>query len=450
MKHSKSTRVRFATALSALATVCSAAPAIAQQSLSDVLQKTYVTNPTLQAQRASQRAVSEQKAQAWAQALPQITAGGAYQKTDGSQSINAAVFGGVGVVDNEFNITTLSGQVNGELVLFNGLRNVNTIKQAAARIRAGGAELAAVEQDILAQTASAYFDVVRDAEVYAANLNNVKVLARQKEQADLRFEVGEVTRTDVAQADARLAGARAQLTSAQAQLAISRARFAQLTGEAPGTLDKSPAMPETPASILDAQALARQYAPTVIAAKAQEVASRKNIAIAKSAFAPQISLSSTYRYADEPSVSVLDSEEFVYGLTASVPIFQGGLNLSRVKEARALNDADRRRVEESERRAETAVASAWEQLFAANSNIRSAEAQREANTLALEGVRREAEFGTRTTLDVLNAEQELLNSAVAVANAQRDARVATFTLLANIGLLTPAALGFDDAHSPQE
>ncbi len=308
MKHSKSTRVRFATALSALATVCSAAPAIAQQSLSDVLQKTYVTNPTLQAQRASQRAVSEQKAQAWAQALPQITAGGAYQKTDGSQSINAAVFGGVGVVDNEFNITTLSGQVNGELVLFNGLRNVNTIKQAAARIRAGGAELAAVEQDILAQTASAYFDVVRDAEVYAANLNNVKVLARQKEQADLRFEVGEVTRTDVAQADARLAGARAQLTSAQAQLAISRARFAQLTGEAPGTLDKSPAMPETPASILDAQALARQYAPTVIAAKAQEVASRKNIAIAKSAFAPQISLSSTYRYAGEPSVMVLERE----------------------------------------------------------------------------------------------------------------------------------------------
>ena len=430
----------------------------AEQTLSDVLELAYETNPTLQAERAAQRAVREQKAQAWSEALPQITAGGAYTRSEGEstsdlqQVLGADALAASGLnrfVVNEIDISPLTAQVDGELVVFNGLRNVNVIRQASARIRAGGAQLAAVEQDIFLRTASAYFDVVRDTKVYEANLNNVEVLVRQKSEADLRFEVGEITRTDVSQAEARLAGARAQLTSAQAQLAVSRAAFLEFAGQAPMSLDDAPALPETPSELAEIVALALSYAPNVIAAKANEVVSSKGIAIAKSAFAPQVSLTSSYQYADQPTNSVVDTEEFSYGVRASIPIFQGGLRFSRVREARAQNDADRRRVEEARRRATAAVTSAWEQLQAAKSNILSAEAQLSANELALSGVRREAQLGARTTLDVLNAEQEMLNASVSLANAERDARVATFSLLANAGLLTSAAVGINSENGDQ-
>ena len=320
--------------------------------------------------------------------------------------------------------------------MFNGFRNVNQIRQAAARVRAGGAQLAAVEQDVLLQVATAYFDVVRDSGVYKANVNNVDVLVSQQKEAQLRFDVGELTRTDLAQAAARLAGARAQLTTSQASLSISRARFAELTGGLPGTLDDNPPLPPVPESREAALAQAAILAPPVLAARANEESSRKQIAIAKSVFTPDVALTSTYQYSDEPSAFTATDEQFSYGVRATIPIFQGGLNFSRVREARALNDADRRRVEEAERRTQAIVTSAWEQLQAANANIVSAKAQREANELALQGVLREAQLGARTTLDVLNAEQEYLNAEVALANATRDARVALFSLLSGTGLLT--------------
>ncbi len=429
-------------ALAATATVIlfGADSAFAQETLGDALRLAFETNPTIQAERAQQRATGELRSQAWADILPQITAGGTYQEIDNTQTIDASIFDptdpGPTPVPNTVQLSTLTAQVQGELTVFDGFRNVNALRQAAARVKAGGARLASVEQDVLLRTATAYFDVLRDTAVYEANLNNVEVLVRQQDEAQLRFDVGEVTRTDVAQAEARLAGARAQLTSSQAQLAVSRALLSELTGRTPGTLGDDPTLPTAPETLDQARSLARGYAPQILAAKANERASRKGIAIAKSVFAPNIALTSTYQYAEEPSNFVLDDEQFSYGVRASIPIFQGGRNLSRVREARALNDADRRRIEEAERRVDASIASAWEQLQAANANIASAEAQLAANDLALNGVRREAQLGARTTLDVLNAEQEFLNAEVSLAGARRDARVALFQLLASAGLLT--------------
>lgn len=412
-------------------------PAAHAQTLDEALSMAYSSNPTIGAERARQQATKELKAQAIAGALPQVQASANYTKLNDKQTFNQAVFGGAGGSKTEFDLDSRGVQISAEQPIFTGLRNFNAIRAAKARVKAGDAQLALVEQDVLQRAAQAYFDVVRDMKVYEATANNVEVLLRQKREAELRLEVGEVTKTDVAQADARLAQSRAQLTTAQARLAVSRASFAEIIGQRPETLEADPVLPPSPTSLDEAQSIAAQGSPAVIRARMAEEASRRNVAIAKGAFAPTVSVVANYQYAEEPNSFINTDEQFAYGARASVPIFLGGLNISRVREANALHDADRRRIEEAERRATAAVTSAWEQLSAARANIISATSQVEANALALTGVRREAQLGVRTTLDVLDAEQEYLNAQVALANAERDARSATFLLLAAMGVLGP-------------
>lgn len=403
--------------------------AASAQTLEQALSTAYESNPTIAAERARQRATKQQKNQAISQALPQIEAEASFIENRGETK--APFFGGT----NDFDTTSYG--VSGAQTIFSGLRNFNAIRAAKARVKAGNAQLALVEQDVLQRAAQAYFDVVRDIEVYSATSNNVDVLVRQKREAELRFEVGEVTKTDVAQADARLAQSRAQLTTAQARLAVSRASFREIIGSAPATLEDNPVLPPTPNSLDEALTIAATAAPTIVRAKMAEEASRRDFAIAKGAFSPTISAVASYQHAESPSRTIDEDESFAYGLRASMPIFLGGLNISRAREAQALNEADRRRIEEAERRAAAAVTAAWEQLSAARANIVSATSQVEANELALNGVRREAQLGVRTTLDVLDAEQEYLNAQVALANAERDARTATFLLLAAMGALGP-------------
>jgi outer membrane protein len=189
--------------------------------------------------------------------------------------------------------------------------------------------------------------------------------------------------------------------------------------------------------------LAKEFAPIAVAAREYETAARRQVAIAKGAFAPTISATAAYSHADEPNTFLSADESLSYGVRASVPIFRGGLNLSRVREARALADSAQERVLEAERRTEAEVLSAWESLQASRISIVAARAQVSANELALEGVRRESQLGARTTLDVLDAEQELLNARVSLANAERDEGVAVFGVLAAAGLLTPEAIGID-------
>ncbi|MFN3960613.1 MAG: TolC family outer membrane protein [Parvularculaceae bacterium] len=416
-----------------------APPGAKAQTLEEALAAAYKSNPTIAAERARQRATKELTPPAVARALPQITGGASYVKTDGSQTLNASIFDpmATGATKRDFSLATTTFQVSGEQPIFTGFRNFNAIRAARARVKAGAAELALVEQDVLTRAAGAYFDVVRDLAVFKANANNVEVLTRQKREADLRFEVGEVTKTDVAQAEARLAQARANLTTAQARLAVSRASFVEIIGLAPETLEPDPVLPAAPESLEQSLAISREGAPSIIRARMAERAQKRNLQVAKGQFSPTVSLTASYQFADEPSLFALEDEQFAYGARASVPIFLGGLNISRVREAKALHEQSRRQVEEAERRADAAVTGAWEQLQAARANIQSAAAQVAASELALNGVRREAQLGVRTTLDVLDAEQEFLNAQVSRANAERDARLATFQLLAAMGVLGP-------------
>ena len=409
------------------------APAVAQ-TLEEALSLAFAANPEIAAERAQLNATREGVAQARARGLPQITAGAGYEEVDNTQSISSEVFG-AGAEDRNFDLTTATAQVQGEQQIFAGLRNVNAIRQARARTKAGGAQLSLVEQDVLSRAAAAYFDVVRDMVVYRATENNVQVLIEQFEEIAFRFEIGEVTKTDVAQSEARLAQARARMTNAQALLAISRAAFAEIIGQMPGSLEEAPGMPDTPTTLDEAKAIARELSPVIAQAQMREEASRRGVAIAKGAFSPTVSLRAEYQYAEEPSSFIEQDERFAYGVRVTAPIFLGGLRLSRVREARAVNSADRRRITVAERQVDARVTIGWQRLAAARANIVSSRTQVRANALALDGVRREAEVGVRTTLDVLDAEQEYLDAQVALANAERDARATTYELLASIGAI---------------
>jgi outer membrane protein len=412
------------------------------ETLRDALSVAFQTNPTIRAERARLRATRETRAQAISAALPQISANGSYSRVDSSQVSN---FSGQPVQrDTQFN--PLTANLEAEQRIFTGLRDLNAIKQAGARIRAGGAQLASVEQQVLRDVAGVYFDVQLNIAIYELNNANVTVLLRQQEMAKARFDVGEITLTDVAQADARLAAARADMSNAQGTLAISRAAYARLVGQLPGDLEPVEGLPELPETIDDAQAIAAEFAPPLIMAREQSEISRRQVKIAKGALLPTVSLTASYQYADQPSSFISRDEQFAYGARASIPLFLGGDNYSRIREAKALHASDRSRVDEAERQVTESVTAAWQQLIVARAVIKSAEAASRANKLALRGVRQEALLGTRTTLDTLNAEQELLNSEVTLARAQRDAQTAAYAVLAAIGLLTPEAVGITELN----
>ncbi len=422
-----------------------AAPARAD-TLQDALSLAFQTNPTIRAERARLRATKETRAQAISAALPQISANGSYSRVDSKQVSN---FSGQPIQRNtQFN--PLTANLDAEQRIFAGLRNFNAIKQASARIRAGGAQLASVEQQVLRDVAGVYFDVQLNIAIYELNKANVTVLLRQQEMAKARIEVGEITHTDVAQADARLAAARADMSNAQGTLAISRAAYARLVGQLPGDLEPVKGLPELPETFEDAQTIAAEFAPPLILAREQSEISRRQVKIAKGALLPTVSLTASYQYADQPSSFISRDEQFAYGARASIPLFLGGDNYSRIREAKALHASDRSRVDEAERQVTESVTAAWQQLIVARAVIKSAEAASRANKLALRGVRQEALLGTRTTLDTLNAEQELLNSEVTLARARRDAQTAAYALLAAIGLLTPEAVGIGELSVDME
>lgn len=412
---------------------------VAAQDLYEVLTIVHETNPTIRAERSRQSATDELKSQALAGVLPQIVGSAGVSKTTDNQTTTAGLFAGGSPTTREYKLDNTNLNVNAEQTVFSGLRNFYSIKQAGSRVKAGAAQLDAVEQQVLLETAVAYFDVARDLQVYNANSSNVAVLLQQRDDVKVQFELGGVTMTDVRQAEARLAGARAQLSAAKTQLADSRARYKELVGAAPGSLEIDQLPPALPETYEDALEIARAYAPPFTIVREEEKASRNQIKIERGALLPTVSLTANYSRADEPSSFVIEDEQWSYGVRATIPIFRGGLEYSKLREARALNARDRARIVATERNVEAQVTGVWEQLFEAKVRIESASTQAEANELALKGVRREAELGARTTLDVLNAEQEFLNSKVALVSARRDEQVAAYALLATIGVLTPEA-----------
>jgi outer membrane protein len=291
--------------------------------------------------------------------------------------------------------------------------------------------------------------VVRDQAVVELNVNNEQVLARQLEAARDRFEVGEITRTDVHQAEARLSGATADRIKAEGDLQASRAAYVKVIGEAPGGLEETAPPTDFPAGLPQALTIALDENPSVISAEFNQAAARDNVDQVRGELLPSVDLSGSAARAFEASSETSRSDSYTGKVTLTVPLYQSGSVYSRLRQARQELASKRNLVGEAKRDAEEQVTRAWETLQSTKARIRSYDAQITAAEVALEGVQREAAVGSRTVLDVLDAEQELLDAKVNLVRAKRDELVASFDLKSALGRLTATALGLEvDVYDP--
>ena len=408
------------------------APAAAQ-TLEESLAAAYQSNPVLAAERAQLRQTDEGYHQARSAALPSLSASASVSETERWGSGTNPFF------QNQDG--TAGYQVNASQALYRGGRTSGAIDAALARIEAGRMQLRATEQDILVAAVTAHTTVIRDQEIVAIRRNNVEVLARQLDAARDRFEVGEITRTDVAQAAARLSGAQAQLSAAQAQLAASRANYERVVGIAPQTLVAPGGLPELPETLADAAEIALAANPQLLAAQYAEIAAAEQVQVARGSRLPEVSLSASASDSRRSDFSGDVDGTATVRAQVSVPLFTGGLNASRVREALAAEDQARLQVVEARRRVVEGITTTWNNLLAARAVIESSREAVRANEIAFEGVEQEAFVGLRTTLDVLNAEQELLNSRLELVRAERDLFVASYNLLQAMGVLDVERLG---------
>jgi len=421
-------------AIAALMGGFAASPAAAT-TLEEALVQTYRTNPTILAQRAELRAVDEGVSQAASNWRPTVTVTGTISDSEGR------VDQGIGFSPMSTDATNYGGTVTASQSLFRGFRSINEFRRAQANVRAGRAGLHSVEQGVMLDAISAYHDVIRDIAVVDLRNNNVAVLLRQLEASQDRFDLGDSTRTDVAQSEARLSLARANLTVAEAQRTASEAAYERVVGVTPMALEAPDSLPTLPATEEDAMNQALANNPALRAAIEAEVASRRAVDIAVGTLLPSASVTATLRHEEDDDDLETQSDSQTIAGTVTIPLYQSGAEYSAIRAARQTNNADRIRIAETERQIREAVAVAWDALVSTQSVITSSQEQVRANEIAFEGVQQEAQVGSRTTLDVLDAEQELLDSRVSLVRAQRDEQVAAYSLLSAMGELTAEDLG---------
>jgi len=407
---------------------------VSAQSIEEALAAAYMSNPTLQARRAQVRAADEGVPLALSNWRPTVSVAGEAGVRRNRQEVDS--------VSDTRTTNPVSVDVTISQTLFRGFRTEAEIDQAEMTVLAERGFLRAVEQQVLLDTATAYLNVVRDDAVVDLNLNNEEVLGRQLQAARDRFRVGEITRTDVAQAEARLSGAKSDTASSVATLESSRANYLRLVGLEAADLDEPEAVPNLPVSRDGAIERALANNPSIIAAEYTWRAAQDEIRDQRGRLLPEVSLSGTFSQGWEQSnVEDSNTQTFSAGINVTVPIYQGGSVYSQLRQAKHV--AGQRRLEYDEARTEVReqTEQAWEQLVATESRIESLRDEIDAARIALEGVEREAQVGARTVLDVLDAEQELLNARVDMALARRDRLVAGYTLLSAVGDLTAEGLG---------
>lgn len=420
-------RLLGAAALSVMAFAMAPLSAASAQTLEETLIAAYSTNPSLGAQRAALMQAEEGYFQARSARLPSLSANASIGET-------LDTWNGAADSDNASYGLTLNQS------LYRGGRTSGAIDAALARIEASRQQLRSTEQGILLDAIGAHMNVVRDQQVVAIRSNNVEVLAEQLRAARDRFEVGEITRTDVAQAEARLSGARAQLSAAQAALAASRAGYARVTGIEPVEPVSATASDAVPSEYADAVETAIARNPDLLATQFNEAAAEQNVRIARGALMPEVGLRASASEGRANDFAGQGSGSVSVTASVSMPIFTGGLNRSNVREARAAADQARLASVNVRRQVIEGATNAWNNYLAALAVIESSREAVRANEIAFEGVEQEAFVGLRTTLDVLNAEQELLNSRLELVRAERDLTVASYGVLQAMGMLDAESL----------
>lgn len=417
-------------ALSVLAGLLTVAPWEARAiTLEEALARAYETNPTLQASRAELRATDEQIAQAKSLRRPTLDVTGQIGPEAVDTDIGESGLGANGSV-----------ALNLNQPIYRGGSIDASISQADNVILAQRATLISVEQQVLIRAVTAFSDVVRDQAVVELTRKNVEVLTRQLEATRTRFEVGELTRTDVAQAEARLAGAEAERIAAEGLLTTSKAIYREVIGEDPVDLETPKPPANLPASEAETVAESSNN-PALTAAKFLERAARDGIDVVFGELLPRVDVVGRLQALDEVSeVGRYENSAGVF-LQVKIPLYQAGGVGSRVRASKQVVSQRRQQVQEQQRSTEQQATSSWRALVTARAQITSFQSQVEATRVALEGVREEASVGARTILDVLDAQQEYLVAQVNLVRASRDEVVAAHQVLAAVGRLTAGGLG---------
>ena len=415
------------------------------QTLTQALSTVYASHPTLLAARAQLRATDEGVPQALSGWRPTVSVTGGYGASDTKSRNRVSQDGQNLSVYNDLNSSPANGAVVLSQPIYQGGRTVASTRRAEALVLAGRARLLATEQSVLYDAVVAYVGVVRDAELLRLNEDNVRVLGQQSSATDRRLRAGEVTRTDALQAESRLATAEGARAAAAGTLGTSRATFQRTIGAPPGALTApQPLRPVAP-NLVALRAAAAAENPLVVAALFDDRAARDAIDVQFSQLLPQISLEGqVFRNVNAGARGSRTTGQSVTA-SVSVPIFQGGAEYSAVRQARSTAQQTRRLIDDQRLVAVQSAVAAWEGGIAGRAQIETSRRAIRAYDAALDGVQREALIGSRTTLDVLNAELELLGARTALIRAAADTVVTSYAAAASIGRLTAA-----DLHLPVE
>ncbi len=435
-----------AVGLAAATALAPAAPARAQShtgaphTLQEALAATYANSPTLQAARASLRATDENVPTALAGWRPQVVVAGS-AGIDGEKVTSISKFNGVRSLNGEpFSRNQTGASVTLTQPLYRGGRTKASTSKAENGVMATRAQLIATEETVFTNVIQAYVGVISNAQVLQLDANNEQVLARQLQATNDRFRVGEITRTDVAQAEAALAGATATRESADGTLQTSRATYVQLVGEEPDHLIEPQPLKLPTRTENEARRLAADNNPNVVAALFNDASAKDNFDLAYTALMPNLSVQATaFRNENQQNPSNIAQGGQVLA-NLSIPIYQGGSEYAAIRQARQQEQQARKQLDDSRRTAVQSAISSWETYQAQKATIASNRTAIRSNQIALEGVQREAIVGSRTTLDVLNAEQALLNSRVTLVQSLANYVIASYSVAGAVGRLTASDL----------
>jgi outer membrane protein len=418
---------------SALLAFVAVQPAQAE-SLAEALRAAYRKNPTLNADRARQRGTDELVPAAKSGWRPTITAGATATKEWADNDR-------VEVQTQE----SLNLNIQLSQPIFRGFKTVEGIKSAKATVEAGRQQLLATEQSVLFNVTAAYMAVVRDRQLLAIRQQNVSNLGKQARAASARFEVGEVTRTDVSQARARVSGAEGDVAAARANLDGSIADYVAAVGRKPGKLKYS-RIGKLPGSLESALATAQEINPRILSASWVFDAAGHEVEVAKGDLLPEITLQASSNLNIDPD----DGLRRVVGAQVrgvlTVPIYQSGREYAAIRQAKQTASQRQIQIIEATREVRRQVSASWSTLVASRQSITAAKAQVAAAVLALDGINQEYLVGSRTTIDVLNAEQEVLNARVGLVNAEYVQMISGYQLLQSMGKLTARHLGLGGAY----
>ena len=419
------------------------APAAAQtqpHTLQEALTAAYSTNPTLLAARAALRATDEGVPQALAGWRPTVSLAGSVGYADGTSRNYTPQ---TGAIVSRNNRDELNAQATVTQPIYNGGRTIANTHAAENRVLSQRGRLLATEQQVFTNVITDFVNVIQTQQLLQLNVNNEQVLNRQLQATNDRFRVGEITRTDVAQAEAALANARATRQTAEGNVQTARAAYQRDVGFLPDRLVEPQPLAVPLKSSAEASQQAAANNPTLIYTMFDAAAAKDNVDIAFSNLLPQVSATASAFRQDNTTFAKSRAIGGQALLNLSVPLYQGGSEYAGVRQARQSEQQSRKTVDDTRRQVIQAAVSSWETLRAARATIDSTRAAIRANEIALEGTQREAIVGSRTTLDVLNAEQTLLQSRSTLVQNLASVVTSSYNLASAIGRLTARDLNLN-------